>query len=198
MAEGHSEAERGGFPIEKPVAEINGDTLPSQLAAIVKAGNAADVVRRKAASQLDPKIPKGDEFQFELLVPRAVSSALLAEASGGLALKFALAGVASVGADHEGKQMLGVDALGMNAACERQGETYERRPDSCCDDSCADGHPDSEEVVENEWKVTVPLTRGRNLSQCGKPGARKRDPSDHSILEAIWHSMPIRSCGNNP
>jgi hypothetical protein len=147
MCDSDGEAERSGFPIEEPVAKIAGDPLPGQLASIVEAGNAVDVVSGKGAPQLDANVLVGYEFQFKLFVARAVSPALYAKASGGLALKFALADSASVGANHEGKRMLGIDAFGANAVRRQHGETRKRRSDCCCADTCTEEHPDSAGVV---------------------------------------------------
>jgi len=143
MSDGDGEAKRRGVPIEKPGAKINGDTLSGELAAIVKAGNTVDVVSRKRAAQLNANVLGGNEFHLELFAGGTISPALSAKAPGRLALKFALSDIAGVGADHEGKQMLGIDTFGTNAIRKQHPETRKGRPDVRCADTCTDKHPDS-------------------------------------------------------
>src|ERR1700730_10093994 len=76
-------------------------------------------MRRKLRSQLNSKIPCGHELQFEF---RVVASGILCETPGGLALEFALADVADVGADHESEQMLGIDASSVSAGGKQRGK----------------------------------------------------------------------------
>ena len=97
------QTERSRIPIQKPVAQIHGNTLPGQLAAILKTRNAVDVMSRKGAPHLDPEIPGRHELQFEFLVDRPVMTATFGKSSGRLALEFAFAGVADIGTDHEAK-----------------------------------------------------------------------------------------------
>ncbi|MGH6751749.1 MAG: hypothetical protein ACREDP_06230, partial [Bradyrhizobium sp.] len=118
-------AEWGRIPIEKPVAQVNGYALPGQLAPILQAWNTADVVGRKAGSQLHPNIFGRHEFQFEFLADGPVVSAILTKSPGRLGLEFALADIADIGADHEAEQMLGIDALRADAARKQRGETEE-------------------------------------------------------------------------
>ena len=89
-------------------------------------------MRRKRASDLDSKIPGRHKFQFELLADGPISAAVLAEASGRLALKLPLADIADIGADHEAEQMLGIDALGMDAGRQQRSKRHDRRPESLC------------------------------------------------------------------
>ena len=84
-----------------------------RLAAILKAGNAVDVMRRKRTSHLDSKILGGHYFQFEVLTDCPVITATFGKSSGRLALEFAFAGAADIRADHKAKQMLGIDAFSM-------------------------------------------------------------------------------------
>src|ERR1700736_1518453 len=83
-------------------------------------------MRGKLRSQLNSKIPCGYELQFEFLSDRAVASGILCETPGGLALEFALAGVADVSADHESEQMLGIDAFSVSAGGKQRGKTHDR------------------------------------------------------------------------
>src|SRR5258705_11095176 len=104
------------IPVEKPVAQIDGNTLPSQLAAVFKTGDAVNVVRRKGTSHLDPEILGRHELQLELLVDRSVITTTFRKSSGRLALEFAFTGAAAVGTDHEANKMLGSDAFAVNKA----------------------------------------------------------------------------------
>src|ERR1700730_13096898 len=81
-------------------------------------------MRRKLRSQLNSKIPCGHELQFEF---RVVASGILCETPGGLALEFALADVADVGADHESEQMLRIDALSVRAGGKHRGTPRDGR-----------------------------------------------------------------------
>src|SRR5882672_9959021 len=128
----NGQPERSRVPIQKPVAEIDGHPLPGQLAAILKTRNAVDIVSRERASNLNPKIPGGHEFQFEFLADRPVPSAIPGESSGRLALEFALADVADIRSDHEAKQMLGINALGVNTARKQPRKAHHRRPERLC------------------------------------------------------------------
>src|SRR5258707_678498 len=89
--------------IQKPVAQIKGNTLPGQLASILKTGCALNVMGREGASDLDPEIVDRHELQFEFLVDRSIVIATFGKSSGRLALEFALADVANVSADQEAK-----------------------------------------------------------------------------------------------
>ncbi len=80
----------------------------------------------------DSKIPGGYDFQFEFLADRAVISTTFCISSGRLALEFALADVAGIRADHEAKQMLGIDALCINAGRKRDGKTHDCRAKHFC------------------------------------------------------------------
>ena len=131
---GECQAERRCVPVEKPVAQVQRSALPGQLAAILETGNAVDVMGREGASDLDTEILGGHEFQFEFLVDRPVVSAALGKSSGRLALEFALAGIADIGADHEAEDMLGIDAFGANAGREQRGEDTRRSPEIICTD----------------------------------------------------------------
>ncbi|WP_296512338.1 hypothetical protein [Rhodopseudomonas sp.] len=81
------------------------------MAAILETRHATDIVRRKSGSHLNSKIPGGHELEFEFLAEGAIGSTGLAESPGGLALEFALAEVADIGADHESEQMLRIDVF---------------------------------------------------------------------------------------
>ena len=83
---------------------------------------------QRCVPSLNAKIPCRHEFQFEFLSDRAVASAIPGKSSGGLALEFTLADIADIGADHEAKQMFGIDALRVRAGRKQRGETQERRP----------------------------------------------------------------------
>src|SRR5258705_10816006 len=98
-----SQTERRRIPVQKPVAQVKGNTLPSQLAAALKTGDAVDVMRRKGACHLDPEIIDGHELQFEFLVDRPISAAILGKSSSRLDLEFALSEVTDISADHEAK-----------------------------------------------------------------------------------------------
>src|SRR4051794_20765182 len=89
-------------------------------------------MRRKRASDLDSKIPERYKLEFELLADGAIRAAVLAEASGRLALKLALTDIADIGADHEAEQMLGIDALGMDAGRQQCSKRQGRRLESLC------------------------------------------------------------------
>src|SRR6185503_14439525 len=84
-------------------------------------------MRRKRASDFDSKIPGRYKLQFELLADGAISAAVLAEASGRFALKLPLADIADIGADHEAEQMLGIDALGIDAGRQQCSKKHDRR-----------------------------------------------------------------------
>ena len=71
-------------------------------------------MRGKAAAELDAKIVDRDRLQFELLLDCAVASGTLGKPPRGLALEFELTHLADIGADHEAKDMLGVDAFGRH------------------------------------------------------------------------------------
>jgi hypothetical protein len=91
------------------------------LPAIVQTRNAMNVMRGKNASDFDPEILDGHEFELEFLTNGAVIPALLGKSSSGLALEFALADIANISAYHEAKQMLGINTLGMNAGWKQRG-----------------------------------------------------------------------------
>src|SRR3977135_3359283 len=133
------QTERRHIPVEKPVAQINGNTLPCQLAAVFITGDAVNVVRRKDTSHLNPEILGGHELQLELLVDRSVVTATFRKSSGRLALEFAFTGAADVGTDHEAKEMLGIGAFSMKAAGKQRGEAQSCRPKRFC----TDGHSHS-------------------------------------------------------
>ena len=134
------QAERRRIPVEQLVAQIKGNTLPIDLVAILKTGDAVDIVRRKGASHLDPEIIDGHEFQFEFLVDRPVASCRLGKSPRGLALEFALTDAADICADREAEQMLGIDVLGIHAGRHERRETQDRGPKRCS----AKKHPQSE------------------------------------------------------
>ena len=89
-------------------------------------------MRRKRASDLDSKIPDRHELQFELLADGPITAAVLAEAPGRLALKLPFADIADIGADHEAEQMLGIDALGMDAGRQQRSKRHDRRLEGLC------------------------------------------------------------------
>src|SRR6266542_1939098 len=89
-------------------------------------------MRRKRASDLDSKILNRHKLQFELLADGPIAAAVLAEAPGRLALKLPLADIADIGADHEAEQMLGVDALGVDAGRQQRCKRHHRRLESLC------------------------------------------------------------------
>src|SRR5882757_2208550 len=120
VLQGECQTERSGIPVQKPITQIHGNTLPGQLAAVPEIRNAVDIMSREGASYLDTKILGGDEFQFEFLTDRPVATAALGKSPGGLALEFALAGAADIGSDHEAKKMLGIDAFGTHAIREQR------------------------------------------------------------------------------
>src|SRR5437870_12894315 len=93
---------------------------------------ATDQMRRKRASDLDTKIPDRHKLQFELLADGPITPTVLAEASGCLALKLPFADIADIGADHEAEQMLGIDALGMDAGRQQRSKRPDRRRRSPC------------------------------------------------------------------
>src|SRR5258708_17605900 len=121
------QAERGCVAIENSVAQIDGSALPSQLAAILKIGDAADIVGRKCASQLDPEVPGGQEFQLQALIDRPVAAPVFGKPSGCLALEFAFADTADVSADPKSKQMLGIDSFSVKTGWEHQRATQDGR-----------------------------------------------------------------------
>ena len=89
-------------------------------------------MRRKSASHLDPKIPDRHELQLKLLADGPIGAAVSAEAPGGLALKLPFTDIADVGANHEAEQMLGIDALGMDAGRQQRCKRHDRRLESLC------------------------------------------------------------------
>src|SRR5260370_3965146 len=97
------QTERRRIPVEKPVAKIDGNTLPSQLATILKTGDAIDIVRRESASDLDPEIIGGPELPIEFLVDRPLVTARLGKTSDGLSLAIALAAPGHLVTAHECK-----------------------------------------------------------------------------------------------
>ena len=62
-------------------------------------------------SDLDAEIPDRHVLQLDLLSHGLAAAAVLRKSSRGLALEFAFAEFADVGADHEAIDVLGVDAL---------------------------------------------------------------------------------------
>src|SRR5260370_12702775 len=99
------QTERRRIPVEKPVAKIDGNTLPSQLATILKTGDAIDIVRRESASDLDPEIIGGHQLQFEFLVDRPLVTAHPGKTSGGLPLEFTFARPAPIRTHHVAKSV---------------------------------------------------------------------------------------------
>src|ERR1700738_2874935 len=97
-------------------------------------------MRRKLRSQLNSKIPCGHQLQFEFLSGRAVASGILRKTPGGLALEFALADVADVGADHESEQMLGIDAFSVSAGGKQRGKPRNGRSHRLCTNSHSQSH----------------------------------------------------------
>jgi hypothetical protein len=89
-------------------------------------------VTGKSASHFDPEIPEGHELQFELLTDGAVAAAIPGKPTGRLALEFAFAEIADIRADHEGEDVLGIDALGMSARRKQYGEAQDGRPERFC------------------------------------------------------------------
>ena len=83
---------------------------------------------------LAKKIPDGHEFQFEFLTDRPITTAAFGKSPRRLALKFALAGAADIGADHEAKQMLGVDAFSVHAVRQQHRKTHDRGSKRFCID----------------------------------------------------------------
>src|SRR6202023_1065478 len=149
---------RSHMPVQEPVAEIHGNTLPGQLAAILEIRNAVDIVGRKAGPHLDAKIPDGYKFQLEFLTDCPIATAAFGKSSGRLALEFAFAGAADIGADHEAKQMLGIDAFGVHAIRGERRKTHDRGSKRFC----IDRHSHSE--IVDRWQATAWLT-DRSLSQ---------------------------------
>src|SRR4029450_4190416 len=72
------------------------------------------------------------QLKFELLADGPITATVLAEAPGRLALKLPFADIADVGADHEAEQMLGVDALGMDAGRQQRSKRHDRRLEGLC------------------------------------------------------------------
>src|SRR6266545_4143196 len=89
-------------------------------------------MRRKRAAQFDSKILNRYKLQFELLADGLITPAVIAEASGRLALKLPFADIADIGADHEAEQMLGIDALGMDAGRQQRSKRHDRRLEGLC------------------------------------------------------------------
>ena len=86
-------------------------------------------MRGEIAAHFDPEIPKRNELQLELLIKGAVGAAAPGKAPGRRALEFVLADLADVSADHECKDMLGIDALGMSAGRQPRSETRDGHPE---------------------------------------------------------------------
>jgi hypothetical protein len=85
-----------------------------------------------------------------------------------LALEFALADVADIGADHEAEQMLGIDALSMKARWKQRGE-YDGRLKRFR----TNWHSHSENHWGG-WKVTEALTESASYHDA-KSAARNRN-----------------------
>jgi hypothetical protein len=79
-------------------------------------------------------IPGGHEFQFEFLTDCPITTADFGKSPGRLALEFAFAGASDIGADHEAKQMLGVDAFGVHAVRQQRRKTHDRGSKRFCID----------------------------------------------------------------
>ena len=74
-------------------------------------GVAVRATARDHAHEIEAEIPGGHEFQFEFLTDRPVTPATSGKSSGGLALEFAFTDITDVGAEHEAKQMLGIEEM---------------------------------------------------------------------------------------
>src|SRR4029450_3053328 len=72
------------------------------------------------------------QLKFELLADGPITATVLAEAPGRLALKLPFPAIPAIGADHEAEQMLGIDALGMDAGRQQRSKRHDRRLEGLC------------------------------------------------------------------
>ena len=101
------------------VAQIERAALQGQLPAILEARHAADIMRGEIAADLDAEIPERHQLELELLAKAAIRASIPAEPPRCLALEFALAERADIGADHEGKMC----SVSMPSACSPDGSS---------------------------------------------------------------------------
>src|SRR5262249_49331228 len=95
------EPERGALAIEKAIAQVERDALEIQLSPIVDVRDAGDVIQRDGAADLDAEVRQRHDLDLGLLTDGAIRASALPEAARRLALKFAFAEIADIGADHE-------------------------------------------------------------------------------------------------
>ena len=88
-------------------------------------------MQARRSADLDADVRQRHDFDLEFVLEGAICTAALAEAPRGLALEFALAGIADIGADHETEDVLGIEAiLGADAARQKRDRAGSNRPEA--------------------------------------------------------------------